>query len=89
MILDWELKNDIFSELNNNFDSIKRHTEHMIEKVVTRRKLQDSSQKADLAYWMSKTPEERIAQVEFLRRLYYGNSGRLQRVARVVKRKSS
>ena len=69
-----------------NLPSVRLNLKQMIKKVVTKRKLNDSSIKDDLAYWMSKTPEERIAQVEFLRRLYYGNSGRLQRVARVVKR---
>ena len=72
-------------ELNLKLIELKKQT-NTIKKVVTKRKLQDSSVKADLAYWMSKTPEERIAAVEFLRRQYYGSSARLQRVARVVKR---
>lgn len=42
--------------------------------------------KEDLAYWLSKTPEERISTVEILRRQYYdANTTRLQRVARVTK----
>lgn len=60
----------------------------MIEKVVNRRRLQDSSVRQDLAYWLSKTIEERYAAVDFLRRQYHGDSVRLQRVVRVVKRKS-
>ncbi len=41
---------------------------------------------AMLAYWLGKTPAERVAAVETLRRQYYGNSARLQRVTRVIKR---
>jgi hypothetical protein len=40
----------------------------------------------DLKYWLSKSPRERIAAVEFLRRQYHGNSARLQRVANVIQR---
>jgi len=42
--------------------------------------------KEDLTYWLSKTPEERIAAVEFLRRQRHGNIGRLKRVIKVIKR---
>ena len=57
----------------------------MIEKVVKKRKLSESSTKEDLAYWLSRTPEERINAVEILRRQYYDDPPRLQRVFRVVK----
>ena len=58
-----------------------------MEKIVTRWKLGDpAAEKADLAYWLSKTPEERIAAVEILRRQVYGSPSRLQRVARVIQR---
>lgn len=58
-----------------------------IEKVVRRSRLDDrSTALEDLTYWLSKTPEERVAAVDQLRRQYYGDSVRLQRVARVVKR---
>jgi hypothetical protein len=40
----------------------------------------------DLAYWMNRSPEERISAVEILRRQYYGSSERLQRVCRIVER---
>jgi 2-hydroxy-3-keto-5-methylthiopentenyl-1-phosphate phosphatase len=41
----------------------------MIEKVVKKRNLNDAgAAKDDLAYWLSKTPEERISAVEILRR---------------------
>ena len=62
----------------------------MIQKIITRHNLKDSlSMKEDLAYWLSKTPEERIEAVEYLRRQYYENSTRLQRIARVIQRKQS
>ena len=58
----------------------------MIEKVVKKHLLHEHNQdKEDLQYWLSKTPEERIAAIEFLRRQAHGSSERLQRVARVVK----
>ena len=40
----------------------------------------------DLDYWLSKSPEERVAAVDFLREQYHGSSGRLQKVARVIQR---
>lgn len=61
----------------------------MIKKVVKKCKLQKNSVKDDLKYWLGKTPEERISAVEILRRQYNGNSKRLQRVARVIKRAKS
>jgi len=61
----------------------------MIKKVVKKYKLQKSSAKEDLKYWLGKTPEERISAVEILRRQVYGNNQRLQRVARVIKRAKS
>ena len=58
----------------------------MIQKLITKRKLDDSSLLDDLAYWLGRSPEERISTVEILRRQYYGSSGRLQRFSRVVER---
>ncbi len=59
----------------------------MIEKIVRKRNLQDSSgAKEDLAYGLSRPPEERILAVEHLRRQVHGNTGRLQRTARVIQR---
>ena len=46
----------------------------------------------DRAYWHSRTPEERLQAVEFLRQLNYGydpSAERLQRVFEVVQRSSS
>lgn len=59
----------------------------MIEKIVRKRPLHDPSAQADdLAYWLSKTPEERLSAVEILRRQHYGDQHRLQRVVRVIRR---
>jgi hypothetical protein len=59
----------------------------MMEKVVTKCSLGNWSKiKDDLNYWLSKTPQERIAAVEQLRRQHYGNPAGIQRTARVVKR---
>ena len=61
----------------------------MIEKVVTKFGLGDSAtSQTDLAYWLKKTPEERVAAVDYLRRQSYGTTARLQRVARVIQRSS-
>lgn len=58
----------------------------MIQKVISKQKLSDTAANSDLAYWLRKSSEERIAAVEYLRRQYYGNSIRLQRTARVIQR---
>jgi hypothetical protein len=58
----------------------------MIQKVVKRRDLGNfSSIKEDLAYWLEKTPDERVSAVDYLRRQYPGGSTRLQRSARIIK----
>jgi hypothetical protein len=50
----------------------------MIQKIVKKHRLQDrAATQDDLAYWLSKTPEERVATVDYLRRQYYGNAARL------------
>ena len=60
---------------------------NMIEKKVKKIKLgQTDTIKGDLANWLSRPPEERIAAVEMLRKQYYGDIGLMQRVGRVVKR---
>jgi len=59
----------------------------MIQKIVKIKDLDDrSSIKDDLAYWLSKDPEERVAVVDYLRRQYHGNATKLQRTARVIQR---
>lgn len=62
----------------------------MIEKVVRKGNLREFSEiKKNLEDWLSKTPEERVAAVEQLRRQYHGSSARLQRTARVVQRSAN
>lgn len=62
----------------------------MIQKVVTKHKLNDAySRKNDLLFWLSKSPEERVSAVEYLRRQFYGSSARLQRSTRIIQRAQS
>jgi hypothetical protein len=59
----------------------------MIKKVISKCSLsQWRKEKDDLRYWLSRPPEERVGAVEFLRKQYYGDSARLQRTLRVIKR---
>lgn len=59
----------------------------MIKKVVAKTNLKDSSSmKADVEYWLSKPPEERVAAVDHLRRQYNESGKRLQRSVRVIQR---
>jgi hypothetical protein len=56
----------------------------MIEKVVRKERLSQFDEvKENLAFWLSKSPAERISAVEHLRRQWYGNPQRLQRTVRV------
>jgi hypothetical protein len=57
----------------------------MIKKVLMKHDLKNfSSINEELAYWLRKSPEERIETVEYLRRQYHGSTARLQRTARVI-----
>jgi hypothetical protein len=59
----------------------------MIQKIVTKHLLRNfSSIKEDLLYWMGKSPVERVAAVDYLRKQYHGSAERLQRSARVIQR---
>ena len=59
----------------------------MIKKTARKYKLSKFNEtKENLAYWLSRPPEERIYAVESLRIQHYGRSARLQRTARVIKR---
>jgi hypothetical protein len=61
----------------------------MIKKVVKISNVNDKELISDdLKYWLSKSPEERVAAVEILRRQYHGSTERLQRVARIIQRQS-
>jgi hypothetical protein len=58
--------------------------------TVRRRNLKGFSEvKENLAYWLSRSPEERVAAVEHLRKMRNGNRARLQRTVRVIKRPQS
>jgi len=64
-----------------------RYNKSMIRKVVNKVSLKDSSSvKRELAYWLSKSPEERIEAVENLRKQMNGSPERLQRTIRVIQR---
>jgi hypothetical protein len=57
----------------------------MIRKIVKKHDLENFSEiKQNLQYWLSRPPEERLREVDELRREYYEDSHRLQRVARVI-----
>ena len=61
----------------------------MFEKKVKKRNLKDPrADRETLHYCLSKSPEERIAAVEYLRRQHNGCTGRLQGVAQVIRRTS-
>ena len=79
----------VFNILKVRYDSqTTGMQDKMIKKVVHKAKLSEHDEiKQNREYWLSKTPEERVSAVEILRRQVYGNSARLQRVAKVIKRK--
>jgi len=58
-----------------------------IEKIITKVELKE--QPNDLSFWLSKTPQERIAALELIRYEYnrekYGPDIRFERVCRVVR----
>lgn len=59
----------------------------MIAKVIQKGRLGHlQSDRVDLSYWLSRSAEERVAAVEYLRKQYYGSTERLQRVAKVIQR---
>ena len=60
----------------------------MIQKIVKKAGINEfSSIKEDLAYWLGRPSEERVAAVDYLRRQYNGNTARLQRSARIIQLK--
>jgi hypothetical protein len=64
----------------------------MIEKVLKIQSLDEhknTAMKEDRDYWLSRSPDERISAVEFLRKQFYANTTRLQRSARVIKHSQS
>jgi len=62
----------------------------MIPETMQKHDLDNFSEiKQNLEYWLSQPPEERLAAVDALRREYYGDSHRLQRVVRVIQQTQS
>jgi len=62
----------------------------MIRRTVHKHRLDaDYEIKQNLRYWLGRTPQERLAAVDLLRRRIYGDTQRLQRTARVVQRSQS
>ncbi|MCX5632683.1 MAG: hypothetical protein NTW93_03280 [Phycisphaerae bacterium] len=60
----------------------------MIKKVVAKKRLGEFSEiRENLEHWLSKTPQERLAAVDLLRRQRYGEI-RLQKVVRIIKLKT-
>ena len=59
----------------------------MIKKVVKKYTL--GTEPSDLKYWLSRSPEERVAAVEYLREQFHGNIPRLQRTVRIIQQKQS
>ncbi len=64
--------------------------EHSIAKVVARRSLHDKDL-AEIEFWQSQSPQERIAALEQIRSEYqqwrYGAQPRFERVYTIIKRK--
>ena len=60
------------------------------KKIVKKTRIDDPQLvKDEVLYWLSRPSQERIAVVDYLRVLNYGNTARLQRVARVIQRSQS
>ena len=55
-----------------------------VERVVIRRRLGDDETQENLRYWLSRTPQDRLAEGERLRRQMYGTIPRLERIVAVV-----
>ena len=59
----------------------------MIEKVVVKGTLAEmTGTRKDFEFWRGRTPAERVAAVEFLRKQYCGSATRLQRIISVIQR---
>jgi hypothetical protein len=54
----------------------------MKKKVIKKRNLKQLE--TDVAFWLSKTPRERIEAVEFLRKQFNGSSERFQTSIRII-----
>jgi hypothetical protein len=62
----------------------------MIRKTVAKHRMDEFCEvRQNLQYWLTKTPQERLAAVDSLRAQVYGNTERLQRTARVIRREDT
>lgn len=61
----------------------------LLKTAVKKMKLSKTSVRDELAYWLSRSPDERIGAVEILRRQQYAGTPRLQRTVRIIKRAKS
>ncbi len=59
------------------------------KKVRIFRKGDIDETKEDLAFWLSKTPKERIETVDFLRKQRFGTDLKIKKVVRVYKREGN
>ncbi len=59
----------------------------MIQKIAVKKNLDENNSIIDdLEFWLSKSPEERVSTVEYLRRQYHGSTARLQRTVKIIQR---
>ena len=58
----------------------------MIEKVLTITSLDEDTSQQDLAYWLSRPSEERLAAVELLRERVFDLPQPIERVPEIVER---
>ena len=56
----------------------------MIEKVITVTTLEHDSAMDDLAYWLGRPPEERLAAVDLLRHRFFDIPGKMERILEVA-----
>ena len=56
----------------------------MIERVITVTTLERESAMDDLAYWLSRSPEERLEAVDLLRRRFFELPAKMERVLEVA-----
>jgi len=57
----------------------------MIAKVVSKHSLHTDSDREDILYWNTKTPEERWQAVQYLREQFYGKNDKVERIIRLRK----
>jgi len=58
-----------------------------MKKVVTKHHLKEHDEvRQNLEHWLSRPPEERVAEVHRLRAMFHGGPRELKRVARIIRR---